>query len=326
MATPPLGALLRAGLPLLDRRLWGEEYRHNPLFVYIAGRGRGLFGELSLAFFPWALLWLATALVGHKAVVQGSIFTGDLLAIYWLRLLLVPVVGAVVGGVLCLVQFRRLIHRLPFEELALTRLEPGELIHALGARPLLVGGLPVLVTLLLDGAFFIRMLSPGPVYELHVYLLAIMAIGYYLGGVATSVGVALMLRAQMYIQGGWQATGRAIGDWFVSEVGAPVWLVILGIGFFASLMPPLAMLMPLLLLAMLFRAENVPGRAIADCNQRWRLWWVNRRRGDLYIMPQWFLRTWDQMFREMLSHESVQNMLITRPSATWAGERQPKGD
>lgn len=230
LAPSPLGWFRRFGAANLNRDLWGEDFRNNPLFIYITGRGGVARRDDAMSMLPWLLLVAFAGWLLRLAYLTQSIHV--LLILQFLLILIFPTFCALVTGLSVWLSFRRLVHLLPFEELLLTRLKKSELVHGIVMSPLSVqsGMVHVFVALnavaTLAGLWLLGTSSPR--FGEWSFVLLSLVYCYYMGGLSVELGAAMAVRALLFVRGGWPI--RFLIDWTLTltGLGAAVYLFLLG--------------------------------------------------------------------------------------------------
>lgn len=122
------------GAALLSRHLWPRDARTNAVVVYYTGRRRGRLLEDFMGFWPWLLLLVFDAfMMIHVATTFAEVWAYGVANFIFLF----PF-GATCGAILTTFHIRRIIDKLPLDELLLTRLKPVDIVQGLSLRPIAV--------------------------------------------------------------------------------------------------------------------------------------------------------------------------------------------
>ena len=300
----PLAWFHRMGWAFMTHRLWGEDALFNPLIFYLVGkRWRALFGDL-VGTLPWIALVVfdVSALVASAAAVNlGYLFSAILL-----ELLFLPGIIGVWTTWMVLLHYSHVRHRVPMEELSLTRIRPQELVNGFSLRPIIVqqaanAGSAFTFGIIYMAGLMLYFLS----YSLFNPFTMMLIMGllllrtYILKNCIEFAGI-LALRCCLYIPSMLEAGFRAARDWiipwgivpffFVAALAASIALYNIEMGFFILLI-----IVPILELWALFQVPHLLKNYAEDT-----LFWAVKSYGDWAIqtgirsrrVPNNILRRW----------------------------------
>ena len=130
----PLRGWRGVGAFLLDRNLWPQDARLNPVMVYYTGRSRGRWLEDVMGFVPWiALLILDGWFMFTQALTFNHIWIWGLIETVAMGFIAAAYSASMLG-----VHCRRILGNFPMEELMLTRLKAVDIVQGISIRPLAV--------------------------------------------------------------------------------------------------------------------------------------------------------------------------------------------
>lgn len=233
----PLGTFQRLGERLAWRLIsgdavWPKNACNNVLSYYLIGRMKGQQAENLIVLVPWVLVagidilctlgWVVTAdpwVFVLSLMVQVFLFT--LLAGLW-------------SGASTLYHFQRIHGAVPFDEIALSLLEPSALVYGIVVRPFslnhvacfFVHSLSLFLTVI--GIFASAAIHGTRSFydaELSAILFFVLLGGivfrYWLWAVSLNTGMALAIRARLFIGPPWDSARHFLRDW----VRLNAWLV-----------------------------------------------------------------------------------------------------
>jgi hypothetical protein len=241
----PLWPWQRLGLAIFWRsarleRVLPRNVRNNALLFYFTGRLRGRWWEDLMAFVPWLPLIALDVLLGVMAVrtlldpLLMNSYSWLFFSIIFVEVIfLLPVVG-VVGLLTVLYHLGHIQERVPFDELAISRLTNEEVLYGLMARPvgnlhfanfamLVISGLGVLVVGVISGIMASSLtVEPWLTLLLVPLLFIALLFRWLLFAVSIDIGGTTALRAFLFIRGHGPRVRRAAWDWLRVGGGFPV--------------------------------------------------------------------------------------------------------
>lgn len=226
----PLWLWHRFGWGMMHQRIWPTAALNNAIIHYLSPRKWGDFLEDLVGVFPWLLL-----IMGEIALLAWCVQSTSVTPIWWLlmgELLLLPMIAGAWAQVMVLIHFRRVAARVPWEELATTRLDAPEIMVGLTLRPILlqvaasvVFTLPLIFLL---GAFYYFYFTRNTLFltgfcELFAFTLLTIYRTFVL---KTSVEFAAIvaIRCCLLIRDPLMAMVRALRDWFFPWALIPILL------------------------------------------------------------------------------------------------------
>jgi hypothetical protein len=221
-------------------RVFPRNVRNNPVLFYFTGRMRGRWWEDLIAFAPWIPLLLLDLLLGVLAI-RALLNPGLMTSYTWMFfsivflevIFLMPIVG-MVGQLMVLLHLSGLRTRVPFDELAVSRLSTEEILYGLMARPIANQHMANfgLLVVSVAGALLIGVLSiillGSMLVEVWLNLLIIpllligLAFRWLIFAVSIDIGAATSLRAFLFVRGTGDRVRRALWDWFRVGGGFPI--------------------------------------------------------------------------------------------------------
>jgi hypothetical protein len=288
---------------MLSSRLWPENYTYNPLTIYFTMGRKGRLAEWFLGGSPWLAVVLMNFGLLTMLVRTGS--TDSLIHWLSLELVLLPFFASMISAMGVTRQFRQVAHRIPFEQILLTKISRREILHAVLIRPLSIQAVSQLLAVIAHLPMLLYAWH-GPMQRLYqmdaVVCVVAIVVGYFLAGACSEVAGCLMLRAHLYIRSPWVARTRFCIDWLVSPLGFGA-VLILFLNFMAvvGIHTGAALFFFLLLLsATSDRTERSGGDILDDCSRYAEDWHVLRP-GEHEIKLPWLRKSWGDLLRA-LSH------------------------
>lgn len=218
MVTPRSDSPIRGwrllGFMLMNRTLWSQEPLTNPLMVYYSGRISGRQAEDWIGLAPWLLLVATDAVLFFVLTLTPA----QMLLISTVKMLVFPVLAGIMGILMTTLHMRRLLDRMPLEELLLTRLKPADIVQGLGIRPLIIQNIGIMLgvvgsVVMLFGGLLSRTAGPTLGFEETIWLAVLGPMLWSLSAAAAELSVSLSLRTNFFLRATPVAILRSILDW-----------------------------------------------------------------------------------------------------------------
>lgn len=266
---------------MLSRHLWPRDARTNALMVYYTGRQRGRLVEDAMGLWPWLLVFLLDAFVmlkGAKRFDEVWMYSlGQFPLLYFL--------GAFSGAALTTFHLRRIMDRIPLDELLITRLKPLDIVQGLSIRPIAVQSALILAhsaaaaALACVAAF---RLDKGITISSGAFLLVLIPFRFYCIRYTIEMGGAIAMRANMCLRALLTAALRMSFDILMVLIVLLLLggLLAAGLAWIVACFLPFPFLVPLVFcLAFGFvlseSLRNVASEAMDWCHQYPDEWWIN---------------------------------------------------
>ncbi|MDK2972672.1 MAG: hypothetical protein PWP23_2427 [Candidatus Sumerlaeota bacterium] len=279
-ADNPLRGWRWFGAELLYAELWPKCVLFNPVMVYFSGRRAGREEDL-LGLAPWATLLLLHIAFMFFVASDGA----EIMALAVLELILLPIMAAIVTGVMTGSHLRHAMRGMSLEEFLTTPITPLDLVQGFSVRPIAVQAAAHFGFLVLNAALVLMATwyhdgSPG--FVAFVIMVVWSPVVWHLMRGTNELGGAFGVRAHLCIKDPHIAAMRMMLDillYIVVCVGIAILMIPgliaviqLTMGLFCLLTPVLLVVLPLLIVRQT-RAWAVS--AMNFCHENPQEWWVN---------------------------------------------------